>query len=106
MTSGEVCLCSEGVRGLESVKKTVSGRWNSMCERSKACLGSQVKARVAQMWGGGERRQQRKGSGRGARTCYRFWSLEQCGAIWEMYLQRGLTLLTKAITLVAVWGED
>ena len=27
-----VCLCGEGVRGLESAEKAVSSRWNSRCE--------------------------------------------------------------------------
>lgn len=41
-----VCLCGEGVRGLESAEKTVSGRWNSICEGSEVCLGDQT----AEMW--------------------------------------------------------
>lgn len=27
-----VCLCGEGMRGLESAEKAVSGRWISRCE--------------------------------------------------------------------------
>lgn len=42
-----------GERGLESAKKTVSGRCKGMSEGSEVCLGEKKKARGKAVWGWG-----------------------------------------------------
>lgn len=43
-----VCLCGGGGRGLDSAKKTTSGRWNSIYPGSEFYLGDQ-KSWVAEL---------------------------------------------------------
>lgn len=87
MTSGwrGVCLCGEGMRGLESAEKAVSGRWDSRCVKGWGVGIGDWKARWLRCEGGGQKRQLKMGRWRGLELTINFNLGSNCNPLGDIF---------------------